>query len=204
MVGSILIGCGLSLRRRGRYGLAFLDGHGDFRHPGNSDAVCAAAGEDLAIVSGRGENRLVNLEGLGPYVADCDIFAAGMREADEDMAEMQEYGIEVALAARIRASGTREVAGQIRARVSCAQLDGFWAHLDLDILDAGVMPAVDSPETDGLDFDELGDLLSDLVGDPKAVGVDITIYDPDLDPDGEHALSITDMLVKALNSVDMC
>ena len=64
------------------------------------------------------------------------------------------------------------------------------------------MPAVDSPETDGLYFDALGDLLSDLVRDRKAVGVDITIYDPDLDPDGEHALSITDMLVKALNSVD--
>ena len=118
------------------------------------------------------------------------------------MAEMQEFGIEIATAARIRASGTREMAGQIRARVSRAQLDGFWVHLDLDILDAGVMPAVDSPETDGLDFDELGELLSDLLVDPKAVGVDITIYDPDLDPDGEHAVSITDMVVKALNSVD--
>lgn len=25
-------------------------------------------------------------------------------------------------------------------------LDGFWVHLDVDILDASVMPAVDSPE----------------------------------------------------------
>jgi arginase len=199
---SILIGCALSLRRRGRYGLAFLDGHSDFRHPGNSEAICAAAGEDLAIVSGRGDDRLINLEGLGPYVADCDIFAAGLRDGDEGMAGMQEYGIEFATAARIRASGTREMAEQIRARVSCAHLDGFWIHLDLDILDAGVMPAVDSPEIDGSYFDELGDLLSDLVGDPKAIGVDITIYDPDLDPDGEHALSITNMLVKALNTVD--
>ncbi len=41
-----------------------------------------------------------------------------------------------------------------------------------------------------------------VASDPNAVGVDITIYDPDLDPDGEHALSITDMLVMALNSVD--
>ncbi len=149
-------------------------------------------------MSGRGEDRLVNLEGLGPYVADSDIFAAGMREADEAMAEMRENGIKVITAARIRASGTHEVAEQIRARVSGDQLDGFWVHLDLDILDEGVMPAVDSPETDGLDFDKLGDLLSDLVGDPKAAGIDITIYDPDLDPDGEHALTITDMLVKAL------
>ncbi|MCH6557780.1 MAG: arginase family protein [Nitrospirae bacterium] len=62
------------------------------------------------------------------------------------MAEMQEYGIEVATAPRMRASGAPDVAGKIRARVSRPQLDGFWVHLDLDILDAGVMPAVDSPE----------------------------------------------------------
>ena len=33
---SILLGNMLALRKRGRFGLAFLDGHLDFRHPGNS------------------------------------------------------------------------------------------------------------------------------------------------------------------------
>jgi arginase len=33
---SILLGATLALRRRGRYGAAFLDGHSDFRHPRNS------------------------------------------------------------------------------------------------------------------------------------------------------------------------
>jgi arginase len=32
---SILLGNMLALRRRGRYGLVFVDGHSDFRHPGN-------------------------------------------------------------------------------------------------------------------------------------------------------------------------
>src|SRR5215208_5318997 len=33
---SILLGNMLALRRRGRFGLVFIDGHLDFRHPGNS------------------------------------------------------------------------------------------------------------------------------------------------------------------------
>ena len=50
---SILLGNMLALRRMGRYGLAFVDGHLDFRHPGNSSAVVSAAGEDLVLVTGR-------------------------------------------------------------------------------------------------------------------------------------------------------
>ncbi|HLM21574.1 MAG TPA: arginase family protein, partial [Propionibacteriaceae bacterium] len=51
---SILLGAMLALRRRGPYGLAFVDGHLDFRHPGNSSRLSAVAGEDLAVVTGRG------------------------------------------------------------------------------------------------------------------------------------------------------
>jgi arginase len=45
---SLLVAAGLALRRAGRYGLAHLDGHTDFRHPGNSAACASLAGEDLA------------------------------------------------------------------------------------------------------------------------------------------------------------
>src|SRR5205814_2107645 len=51
---SILLGAMLGLRRLGRYGLVYLDGHSDFRHIGNAPAVGAAAGEGLAQVTGRG------------------------------------------------------------------------------------------------------------------------------------------------------
>lgn len=39
---SILLGPMLALRRMGRYGLIFIDGHLDFRHPGNSPTIGAA------------------------------------------------------------------------------------------------------------------------------------------------------------------
>ena len=48
---------------------------------------------------------------------------------------------------------------------------------------AAVMPAVDSPEPGGPDLDQLAELLRPLVNHPKALGMELTIYDPKLDPD---------------------
>ena len=64
---SILLGSGLAMKRRAvadelPYGLVYIDGHSDFRHPGNASYVGAAAGEDLALVTGRGQPDLTDLE----------------------------------------------------------------------------------------------------------------------------------------------
>jgi arginase len=63
---------------------------------------------------------------------------------------------------------------------------GFWIHLDADVLDAKVMPAVDSPNQRGLSFEQLQQILSLLLSSPKARGLEVTIYDPTLDPDGRY------------------
>ena len=63
---SLLVAAGLALRRAGRYGLAHLDGHTDFRHPGNSAACTSLAGEDLAAAVGRHWPAVADIDGLGP------------------------------------------------------------------------------------------------------------------------------------------
>jgi len=45
-----------------------------------------------------------------------------------------------------------------------------------------VMAAVDFPEPGGPTFKELADLLTPLVLHPQALGLELTIYDPGLDP----------------------
>ena len=57
-------------------------------------------------------------------------------------------------------------------------------HLDADVLDDRLMPAVDDRQPDGLSYAELGVLLAALLGSDQAVGMEVTIYDPTLDPDG--------------------
>lgn len=60
----------------------------------------------------------------------------------------------------------------------------------LDVVDAAEMPAADCPEPDGLSFATLTALLRKLVASPKCTGIELTIYDPDLDPEGEIAHKI--------------
>lgn len=196
----ILLASALELNRRGRYGLAFLDGHSDFRHPGNSPTVGAAAGEDLALVTGRGQPDLTDIEGRRPYVRDDDIVVLGIRDDDEALAELRGLGVPVWETARLRAGGPAEAARAAVAHLRRDGLDGFWVHVDADVLDARVMPAVDSPAPGGIGHDELVALLAPLAAAPGCVGVQVTVFDPDLDPDGGLARDLTGTLVTALTS----
>jgi arginase len=197
---SVLIGAALALKRRGRYGLAFLDGHSDFRHPANVPPIGAAAGEDLAIVTGRGDPRLVDLEDLGQSVAEADVAVVGVRSDDKHAAEIQDLGMSVWPVDRLRAEGHQAVTAAVLEQVARAELDGFWVHLDVDILDAEFMPAVDTPSDGGLQPSELTKLLSGLVSQTEAVGIDLCIFDPDLDPDGQHAQTLAPVIHETLTS----
>ncbi|MEU6995396.1 arginase family protein [Streptomyces sp. NPDC046465] len=194
---SIQLGASLALRRIGRYGIASLDGSADFRHPGNSDRIGAAGGEELALATGRGQDDLTDIEGLRPYVRDEDVCLFGLRDGDEDRAEFTELKIANATVGELRKWGAENVARAVTQTLEVPELDGFWVHLDADILDPSVMPAVDSPDPGGLFPDELLDLLRPFVRSPRCVGLNVTIYDPDLDPDGKAGDVFTDLIVSA-------
>jgi arginase len=195
---SILLGNTLALRRRGRYGLVHLDGHLDFRHPGNSPATGAAAGEDFALVTGRGQDDLTNLEGHRPYVRDEDAISIGDTDEIEDSADIFKTGLAVINYAEFAQRGPVDTLKAALQRVDRPELDGFWIHLDVDILDSELMPAVDSTHSGGLTWDELDYLLKGLLDEPKATGLEVTIFDPDLDPDNIYITALADCLVTAL------
>ncbi|MEI5011821.1 arginase family protein [Streptomyces sp. PmtA] len=194
---SIQLGASLALRRTGRYGLVAVDASADFRHPGNSDRVGAAGGEELALATGRGQSDLTDLEGLGPYLRDEDIRLFGLRDGDEDRAELTALRIPHVTVGEIRQWGAADLAAAAVGSFGTPALDGFWVHLDADVLDPSVMPAVDSPDPDGLLPEELLPLLRTLIGSERCVGLNVTIYDPDLDPDGAAGRLLADLVVAA-------
>src|SRR5215472_6637222 len=194
---SILVAAGLSLRRApGRYGLVHLDGHTDFRNPGNSDQCASLAGEDLAAAVGRHWPAIADIDGLSPYFSPRDTAHAGCRDDDEALQEASALLGAVLPSSQIRHQGTERAARTILDVAGRADLDGYWIHLDVDILDPSVMPAVDSPDPGGLGAAELTELLAALA--PRAAGAQVTVFDPDLDPDGSHARLLTDILVASL------
>jgi arginase len=194
---SILVGAALSLRRApGRYGLVHLDGHTDFRHPGNSGQCASLAGEDLAAAVGLHWPAIADIDGLGPYFSPEDTVHAGCRDDDEGLSEAAALLGAVLPAVQILHRGVEQAARMILDVVGRVGLDGYWIHLDADILDPSVMPAVDSPDPGGLSAAELTGLLAVLA--PGAVGAQVTVFDPDLDLDGSHARLLTNILITGL------
>ncbi len=59
------------------------------------------------------------------------------------------------------------------------------------------MPAVDSPSPNGLNFEELVKLLKGILKSSAAVGLELTVFDPDLDPDRKLATFLADALVSS-------
>jgi arginase len=193
---SILVGVGVTLARRGRYGLVHIDGHTDFRHPGNSPVCLSLAGEDLAAAVGKHWPTVADIDGLAPYFRPGDTVHIGCRDDDEQLDEAVSTLGAVVPARSVRRDGPDQAVAAALDIVAAAPLDGFWIHVDVDVLDPQHMPAVDSPDPGGLTPDELGRLLAGLA--PSAAGVHVTVFDPDLDPTGSYAALLVSLLVDAL------
>jgi arginase len=201
---SILLGSALAMNRLGeqvgaRIGLVFVDGHSDFRHPGNAPYVGAAAGEDLALATGRGQPDLAALEGRRPYFRDVDVVVLGVRGHDEYRLDLQAAGIPIRAVPALRVEGAARTAQW--AREQLADCVGYWVHVDVDVLDPAVMPAVDAPDPGGIAYAELELLLAGLVATPECLGVELTVFDPDYDPDGTYAGEIVATVVAGLDSL---
>lgn len=200
---SILLGAGVAMRRRakargGKCGLVFMDGHSDFRHPGNAPYVGAAAGEDLALVTGRGQPDLTDIDGLRPYFPPASTAVLGIRDADDHRMELTATGIAHRTVPQLRSAGAIRSAEWAIERLGA--VEGFWLHVDVDILDGSVMPAVDSPDSGGIAHGELQQLIEVFTSYEECLGMELTVFDPDYDPDGEYAAAIVDTLVRGLTS----
>lgn len=200
---SVLLGSLYGARLAGARGLIHVDGHSDFFHPGNYDTssrLGSAAGMDLALVSGRGESLLTEWPDVnGPLVSDADAIQLGERDAlTEDFRDS--YG-DIARTAVTRyiiqdvlRVGIERTARSVIERLQTRGLARLWLHVDLDVLDQSVMPAVDSPGTPGLTFGQLSRLLARLYRTERITGATITIYDPARDPAKRYAPAIVTTL----------
>lgn len=199
---SLLVGSMLGLHRRSEEtGLLFVDGHTDFFLPEQS-ATGGAAGMDLALVTGWGPPQLTDLEGRRPYVRPDRVAALGNRDHHKrrsaPIPSAAEAGFDYRPLEVLRAEGVARATASAVDRLGGAG-PGYWIHLDVDVLDSAIMPAVDSPQADGLSWEELTELLR-IALDGKALGMQVTIYDPDRDPGLAAGQRLVDALVTALST----
>ncbi len=202
---SVALGGMLGARRavRGAIGLVYADGHADFGTPAESLSGSVAS-MCLGMAVGRVESPLARLWDSGPLVAPEHVVLAGRRDIDEPWYGHEALGCSRVLDlpyAAIVDMGHAVAAAAVLERVACRELAGFWVHLDVDVMDPSVMPAVDSPTPDGPGLAELQELLCPIVRHPKALGMDVSIYDPALDHDRSAGARLATFLEGLLTPV---
>jgi arginase len=145
---------------------------------------------------------VTDLEGRAPLVRDEDVVHVGRRDADEaeraGSQRIEETPITVFDLASLRQRGPESIAHDALARLVRRDLDGIWVHLDCDALDDAVMPAVDYRLPDGLRWHELEAVLGAAIASGAVAGIEVTIFNPALDPDGSIARDLVACLTRAL------
>lgn len=198
---SILIGTALALKKLGNFGLFYLDGHTDFI-PAHLSETSAAAGMDLAIITGLGHEKLTNIQGLKPYFLEENIYCAGNAETDDEEYVQQIINSDIHYfdLYQLRKNGFGKTAENFLKMINSKALDGFFIHLDVDVLKDELMPAVDSRMEDGIDYDNLAEILKPLVQSPLCFGIEITVLDPDYDKDGTYTQPFVKNLIQIIKN----
>ncbi|WP_121397900.1 arginase family protein [Micromonospora sp. M71_S20] len=177
------------------FDLWFLDAHLDFED-GRTSPTGEGADMDLSIVTDHGPAGVLDRE--GPLVDPDQVYLLGHRPLDRAATDGKEASrvdpaVHLVPATRLRGADAAAVGRDLAVGTTPA-----WLHLDLDVLDPLVLPAVSYPEPDGLDWADLVALARPLVCSGRLIGMSVTDFNADEDPDGRHAERIGQTLAELL------
>jgi arginase len=184
----------------GSVGIANVDGHVDV-YDGRTSPTGEGADMPLAVAFGLGPAAWVEAAG-GPSTGPADGVVLGARDPEEavDIAPLLDGDLGELLVLSpedLRAQGLRE-AGELSATRLAERAGRFWIHLDVDVLDERAMPATDYLMPDGLEWDEVAELLGPLCASSAAAGMSIGCLNPEKDPGGRLTQRTRDLVVGAL------
>lgn len=195
---SILLGPAIALKQKGNYGLFYLDGHTDFMNVSLSETG-GVGGMAASIVTGNGHEKLTNILNLSPYIKEENLWCVGNREYDDEYEnEIRNSSATYFSLDMLRKQGIENCINSFLSHIK--NLDGFWLHIDVDVLNDSIMPCVDSRTTDGLTYEEFNELTSYLFQSEKLSGLEITILDPDLDSTGQYTKEFVTNITTTFNS----
>lgn len=200
----LLLGCLAAARDRfGRTGLLFVDGHEDAWPPHRSTTGEAA---DMALGLALGITRSPEITALAellPLVDPADTILLGPRDLGElqaDAVPSIAHHVVFMNDQSLRDSDIPAVVSRSAHRLQ--QMPGhWWFHVDLDVLSTGAMPAVRYPQPGGLNWEELTAVWQAALQEPGSIGIDLTIYNPELDPDRQSAHRIVAFMEEATSGL---
>ena len=186
----------------GSVGVANVDGHVDV-YDGTTSPTGEGADMPLAVAFGFGPAAWVAAAG-GASTTPAQSVVLGARDPEEavDIAGLLEGELAELLVLSpddLRGRGLRE-AGSLGTTRLVERAGRFWIHLDVDVLDERAMPATDYLMPDGLEWEELAELLAPPCASSAVAGMSIGCLNPEKDPGGLLTQRTCDLVVASLES----
>jgi len=145
--------------------ILFFDAHGDF-HTWETTPSDFLGGMPLAMLTGRGEQTIVNGVGMTP-IKDDRVWLVDGRDLDAGEDEA------------VAASGIHHVTvGEISANPPPGDL---YIHIDVDVVDPIDMPGVNYPAPGGPSANAVADAVSALHATGRVVALSFSSWNPALD-----------------------
>jgi arginase len=205
---SLLLGAFTALRDTiDRPGLFFVDGHEDTM-PVDVVEDGEAANCEIGLLLGLTGRLLAGALARRLPALDTDSLAIlGQRDADWrrrfNVGSLADIGVWSRSLSQMR----RDPAGAARAAANHLHqtTTQWWLHVDLDVLDPEVFAAQGLPdypdEPDGLDWDQLTAAVTSAASAGGCVGLSVTIYDPEQDPDHSGARRIVRLIGETVQAL---
>jgi len=188
-------GIARSLAPRGKLGLIWIDAHLD-AHTAHTTHTGNIHGMPLAALLGIGDEALTGLP--GPHLDPAHVVIVGARSWEpEEPALLTRLGVKIFPMSEVKARGLAAVMGDA-LRIAREGTAGFGVSVDLDAMDCAKLPATTCLVPDGLDPQELVDVLHGLRCCGDLAGLEIVEYVPERDGDGSGARWVIELASAAL------
>jgi arginase len=188
---------------RGNAGLLHLDGHLDLYDQTTSPSG-EAADMPVTVAIGGGPAPWVEAAG-GASVGAADVWILGYRDREQSKADgmLMPEDLDPPIAC-LSTEELVQLGFTVAANRAVAALEstteGFWTHLDLDIVDPELFLANDAPVPAGIDWDQLTMLLAPVFASPALAGFSLGCYNPEKDREGANGRRIVEVLRLAVSA----
>ncbi len=182
-----------------RVGLIYVDRDADMNVPATTPSGCVD-GMVISHMAGRGAPELVRFWGEPPLVREPDIILFGVdrMDAPEEQA-LSRSPIRCYRASEVRRKGATAVAEDAANHLHGGQYE-FILHFDVDAISSSDFPAATYHGPGGLSLSDTQQALTVLASRKNIVALEVTTYNPSLDPDGASARALIDLIVSVLSA----
>jgi arginase len=175
-----------------------LDRDAGLNVPATTPSGCVD-GMVLSHVIGRGAPELVRFWGEPPLVREPAVALFGVERLDEpEQRFLTDSPLRRYFAADVQSKGAAASAEEALEHAH-GRTHEFVLHIDLDVISGDDFSATNLSAPGGLRFDEVRQALAVFARQPTLAAIEVSAYNPALDPDGVAAQRVIDLLVEVLS-----